>query len=239
MRENEASSPAASQRAAVEQACDRPRRLKRKFQRRRGNVRQRVGVDRRHWVEKHDRAPAIELFENRPERDVPRINTPIIGHQHHTVRAQNPERPLDLAQSGLDVGQRQCRKKAEPCREICFHSGAVIVAVLGQTVTLLCVAEPYPGCRDGHDRAVDAIAVHDLERDLRRPRRRRAKQPLMSYAFAKRLHVRGRKNVMVNVDRRFRHLIAPIKRKARAQSSADTRRQIVVSRRAASSSAPS
>src|SRR5437660_9422072 len=51
MRENEASSPAASQRAAVEQACDRQRRLKRKFQRRRGNVRQRVGVDRRHWVE--------------------------------------------------------------------------------------------------------------------------------------------------------------------------------------------
>src|SRR5262245_7776226 len=63
MRENEASSPAASQRAAIEQACDRPRRLKRKFQRRRRNVRQRVGVGRRHWVEKRDRAPAIELFK--------------------------------------------------------------------------------------------------------------------------------------------------------------------------------
>jgi GAF domain len=69
MRENEASSPGASQRAAVEQACDRPRRLKRKFQRRRRDVRQRVGVGRHRWVEKDDRAPAIQLFQNRPERD--------------------------------------------------------------------------------------------------------------------------------------------------------------------------
>jgi hypothetical protein len=57
---------AARQRAKVpvEQACDGSGRLKRKLQRRCRNVRQRIGVGRRHWVEKHDRAPAIELFEN-------------------------------------------------------------------------------------------------------------------------------------------------------------------------------
>jgi hypothetical protein len=38
----------------------------------------------------------------------------------------------------------------------------------------------------------------------------------MPYSFAQRVEIRGRKNVVVNVDGGSGHLIATIKRKARA-----------------------
>ena len=79
------------------------------------------------------------------------------------------ERIGDLAQTRVDVGQRQARKQSEAASMIGDHACAVVVAFAVDRDEALLRNQRQPRRGDRRERRGDAGCVHVVERRLRRP----------------------------------------------------------------------
>ena len=145
---------------------------------------------------------AVELLIDRGERGIAEILVLVAREQAYAVGLERVAGVFDLLQAALHVRRRNAGKQAEAAGMILDHRGAVLVELPREGAGLLdIVAVPDPGLGDGEAGRGNPALVHVLERQGRRPFRRRS-----AGAAARRVHgidVELRDEVMVHVDPRL------------------------------------
>ena len=116
-----------------------------------------------------DGLAAVELVEHGREARIAEPSVAVTREQAEAVGFQRVERVFDLAQSSVDVGQRQHGEQAEAAFVIADHARhGELVHLARESPRFLRVAEPNPGRRDRQHRCFDADAVELLDGTRRR-----------------------------------------------------------------------
>ena len=157
----------------------------------------RMGVDHRPM--------GIERRQDRIERRVAEIDPVVIGEQADALELQDIERIIDLRDRILRRPHRNGGKTAEAVRPARLLLGRMLVEPAGQRLAGRGLAELHARHRHRHDRIVDAVGIHHLERGLRRARRIAAAAGGPEAGRDDRLLVEQRNGVEMNVDSAGRH----------------------------------
>ena len=120
---------AARKRAAEHQAHDRARRIERKFDGRRRDVRDDAAQEtRRGRMEIDHRLAPVEFVEHRREGFVARPLVVVVGHQRDAVDLEHVEGIFDFAQAAFGIGQRKSREVAEAALVVALDPRTGLVA---------------------------------------------------------------------------------------------------------------
>jgi len=173
MAENKADRGKPPRHALDQQPQDRPRRVGREFEPRRGHqgaaigAAVRPGPRRRERVDEQHGAAAVELLQQRREPVVAEPGVAVVGRQADAVHVQHVVGVGELGKGGVRVAQRQGREQPEPpgMIEAELHSPLVPAACLRRAVGGAGVGRG----RQAADGGGDAVAVQLVDGHVDRP----------------------------------------------------------------------
>ncbi len=139
---------------------------------------------------------SVEFVEHRCESRIAGIRAVAVGHQLDAGRSEHIEGIIDLGEARVDIGQRKDREHPEAARMIAPKLCRIFVAAARQRLRFLDVAEPETRRPERGDGPADAVAVHHVERNARRPGRRAAAEALRAEAVSQGLGEHRRQDVM-------------------------------------------
>src|SRR2546422_1676494 len=184
MREDEADVGKLPGGSAIQEAGDRPRRVRGVFDGGHGNAGNKSGATSRlRGMNVNNGPPSIQFLIYGCESRIAKVLIVKTRHQSDTVRLQCIQCVLDFAQTAWCIGKRNGGKETEAAGMILHHLCSVLIAIASELAGILDAAQPYARLYERRDGSCNPILVHFRERHFGRPWRRAAAFPLRQDRF--------------------------------------------------------
>src|SRR5215471_5874837 len=150
-------------------------------------------------MDEHDRAALVQHCKQRIEARIAEEVFAVARKQRDAVELEHVERIRDLVERALGAPHRHRAERAEALGPARDELGRVVIAAPCQRLRARLATEPDAGLRQRREGNLDAVRIHHIERELRRPIRIFAERRA-SPRRVDRLAVERRDEVEVNVD---------------------------------------
>ena len=120
-------------------------------------------------MDEHDSGALVQHREHGIERRIAQELAAVAREQRNTIESEGIETVSDLIERALRAPHRDGDKGAEAPGPACHQLGGIFVAAPRQELRAFLCAKSDPGLRQRGERDLDAVGVHDIERERRGP----------------------------------------------------------------------